>query len=52
MHRLVCQQLGDKTQFILTGGDGKSLDALLPGRFKLCPELVLLGLAAVAGEAP
>jgi len=52
MHRSVGQALGPNTQFLLTGGDGRRLDALLPGQFKLCPELVLLGLAAVAGEKP
>lgn len=52
VQRMVIQQLGDKTHFILTGGDGKRLDSMLPGRFKLCPELVLLGLAAVAAERP
>ncbi len=50
MHNMVGRELGPETKFILTGGDAKRLDSLLPGRFVLCPELVLLGLAAVAGE--
>jgi len=50
VQHMVTQRMGDDTKFILTGGDGKRLSSLLPGRFTLCPELVLLGLAAVAGE--
>jgi len=50
MHTLVGKQFGTETKFVLTGGDGARLHALLPGKFTLCPELVLLGLAKVAGE--
>jgi type III pantothenate kinase len=49
MHGLVGKELGPNTQFILTGGDGPRLNQLLPGKFTLVPELVLMGLAAVAG---
>ena len=52
MHDLVIEQYGRETKFILTGGDGARLNAILPHKFTLCPELVLLGLAAVAGEQP
>jgi type III pantothenate kinase len=52
MHTLVSRQLGADTKFILTGGDGARLNSLLPTKFTLCPELVLLGLAKVAGEKP
>jgi hypothetical protein len=41
-----------KTNFILTGGDGPRLSAILPGKFTLCPELVLWGLAKIAVEKP
>ncbi len=50
MHGLVGKELGSDTKFILTGGDGARLSQLLPAKFTLCPELVLLGLAAVAGS--
>ena len=52
MHRMVSQELGPKTQFILTGGDGARLNSLLPGKYMLVPELVLLGLAAIAETKP
>ncbi|HEY1772959.1 MAG TPA: type III pantothenate kinase [Gammaproteobacteria bacterium] len=52
MHRLVVQELGPKTQFILTGGDGARLNQLLPGKYMLVPELVLLGLATIAETKP
>ncbi|HEX2666957.1 MAG TPA: type III pantothenate kinase [Gammaproteobacteria bacterium] len=52
VHGLVSKQLGGSTKFVLTGGDARRLDALLPGRFTLCPELVLMGLAAAASERP
>ena len=50
VHGLVSQQFGAKSQFILTGGDASRLNNLVPGKFTLCPELVLLGLAKVAEE--
>ncbi|HEY1990972.1 MAG TPA: type III pantothenate kinase [Gammaproteobacteria bacterium] len=50
VHGLVAQQFGAATRFVLTGGDAARLDKLSPGKFTLCPELVLLGLAKVAGE--
>ncbi len=50
MHMLVGKRLGPKTRFIMTGGDAERLDALVPGRFTLSPDLVLLGLAAAAGS--
>ena len=52
MHGKLSEELGPDTQFILTGGDGPRLGSMLPGKFTSCPELVLLGLAAVAGEKP
>lgn len=48
IHRMVSAELGAKTQFLLTGGDGSRLNSLLPGKFTLVPELVLAGLAEVA----
>lgn len=50
VHGLVGEKFGTGTQFVLTGGDGARLNAILPNKFILCPELVLLGLAKVAGE--
>jgi type III pantothenate kinase len=52
MHTLIAKELGPKTQFLLTGGDGPRLNQLLPGKFMLVPDLVLLGLAAVSGTKP
>ncbi|HEY3858013.1 MAG TPA: type III pantothenate kinase [Gammaproteobacteria bacterium] len=52
MHVLVGKQLGTGARFILTGGDGPRLHSILPGKFILCPELVLFGLAHVAAEKP
>jgi type III pantothenate kinase len=52
MHAKVGQELGPDTQFVLAGGDGPRLAALLPGKFISCPELVLLGLAKVAESPP
>jgi len=51
IHVLVGKELGPETRFVLAGGDGPRLSALLPGKFISCPELVLLGLAKVA-ESP
>lgn len=51
IHTQVSRELGDGTRFVLAGGDGPRLAALLPGKFTACPELVLLGLAKVA-ESP
>ena len=51
VHTLVGKELGPATRFVLAGGDGARLAALLPGKFTSCPELVLLGLAKVA-ESP
>jgi type III pantothenate kinase len=48
MHGLVAKELGVDTRFMLTGGDGARLNQLLPGKFSLVPELVLMGLAVVA----
>ena len=50
VHARLGEELGPDTQFILTGGDGPRLGNMLPGKFTPCPELVILGLAVVAGE--
>lgn len=52
VHTLVSQKFGPGTRFILTGGDASRLNGLVPGKFTLCPELVLLGLSVVAKEKP
>ena len=52
VHARLGEELGPDTQFILTGGDGPRLGNMLPGKFTPCPELVILGLAVVAGEKP
>ncbi len=49
MHALAGKRLGPEARFVLTGGDGARLHAILPGKFTLCPELVLIGLSVVAG---
>lgn len=49
IHRLAGKALGEDARFLLTGGDAEKLDELLPGRYTLCPDLVLQGLAIVAG---
>ena len=46
---LVSAELGAKTRFLLTGGDAERLAELVPGKFTLVPDLVLQGLAVVAG---
>src|SRR5215469_10223980 len=45
IHQLVGKELGQGARFLLTGGDAERLDELLPGRYTLCPDLVLQGLA-------
>ncbi|HEV2109879.1 MAG TPA: type III pantothenate kinase [Gammaproteobacteria bacterium] len=50
MHQLVGRELGTKTRFLLTGGDAGRLAELVPSRFTLVPDLVLQGLAVVAGS--
>ena len=50
MHLLVGRELGPKTRFLLTGGDAERLSELVPDRYILAPDLVLQGLAVVAGE--
>lgn len=52
MHALAGKRLGPDARFILTGGDGPRLNSILPGKFTLCPELVLVGLAVVAEAKP
>lgn len=52
IHQLVGKELGKGTRFLLTGGDAERLDELLPGRYTLSPDLVLQGLAVVAGAKP
>ena len=52
IHGLVREELGLDTRFILTGGDGSRLNELVPGHFTLAPDLVLQGLAVVAGAKP
>ena len=47
---LMPEQLGKDARYLLTGGDAARLDALLPKRFTLVPDLVLQGLAAAAEE--
>ena len=49
MHELVGKELGPDAHFLLTGGDAERLNELVPGRFTLAPNLVLQGLAVVAG---
>ena len=52
IHGLVGAELGAKTRFLLTGGDAERLGELVPGKFVLAPDLVLQGLAVVAGAKP
>lgn len=52
IHGLVREELGLETRFLLTGGDSERLAELVPGHFTLSPDLVLQGLAVVAGEKP
>lgn len=50
MLELMPERLGKDARYLLTGGDAARLDALLPKRFTLVPDLVLQGLAAAAVE--
>ena len=52
IHGLVREELGLETRFLLTGGDAERLNELVPGHFTLSPDLVLQGLAVVAGGKP
>ena len=52
VHGRVSEQFGQDTRFVLSGGDGARLNAIVPGKFTLFPELVLHGLATIAGEQP
>jgi type III pantothenate kinase len=52
IHARVGEALGPKTRFLLTGGDAERLSELVPGKFLLVPDLVLQGLAVVAGAKP
>jgi len=49
MHTQFTRELGKETRFILTGGDAERLLKLVSVQFTLCPDLVLQGLAVVAG---
>ena len=52
MHVLISKELGPDVHFLLTGGDAERLNELVPKRFTLAPDLVLQGLAVVAGAKP
>ena len=52
MHAYLVATLGKDTRFILTGGDAVRLAKIVSAPFHLCPDLVLQGLAVVAGAKP
>ncbi|MGE5624949.1 MAG: type III pantothenate kinase [Bacillota bacterium] len=52
MHALLTKELGKETRFILTGGDAERLMKLVSMQVEHCPDLVLRGLAVVAGARP
>ena len=52
MHAHLSATLGKETRFILTGGDAPRLAKIVSTPFELCPDLVLRGLAVVAGAKP
>jgi len=49
---LLKQELGVELKFLLTGGDAERLKELLRTPMTLAPDLVLQGLAVLAGERP
>jgi len=52
MHAHLVATLGADTRFIITGGDAGRLVKIVSAPFELCPDLVLQGLAVVAGAKP
>jgi type III pantothenate kinase len=46
------KELGSELKFLLTGGDAERLKELLRTPLTLAPDLVLQGLAVLAGERP
>lgn len=52
MYAQLGAKLGKDTRFILTGGDAEHLAKLVSAPFEHCPDLVLQGLAVVAGAKP
>lgn len=52
MHTQLGAKLGKDARFIMTGGDAERLVKLVAAPFELCADLVLQGLAVVAGGKP